>query len=129
VISSPDGTTWPSTPFGFEQTSKFTPSLAYEPEGAVFIAFNSNDSSNRVLMCFSPNGVAWTTTYIDQTNQFASAVAVFNNGIYVAFISDDSSDRVLLSSSPDGTWWTQATTYIDQTSRRGPAVAVFNNRL
>jgi hypothetical protein len=135
VSSTPSGVwtvIWPpvSSTTNTNQTSQLGPALAVF-NNRLYVAFISNDNSNRVLVCSSPDGSTWSTraTFINQTSKFTPSLAVFNNRLYVAFISNDNSNRVLLCSSPDGSTWSTSVTFIAQYSKFAPSLAVFNNRL
>jgi putative hemolysin len=128
LVSALAGSNWYGT-YPINQTSKFSPAVAYFGEKA-YVAFNSNDPSNRILLSSTPSGV-WTNaaTYINQTSKWAPALAVFNNQLFCAFAANDTTNRVLVCSSPDGSTWSTNAVATGQTTQSGPALAVFNNRL
>jgi hypothetical protein len=79
------------------------------PYRRLFLAFISNDSDDRVLICNSTDGLTWkgTSNYQvqGQSAQGSPSLASINEMLYVAFISNDSHNRILISSSSDGENW------------------------
>jgi hypothetical protein len=95
----------------FGQTSQFQPAVIFDGSATSFsyhMLFVSQDSSNRLLYAFSPNGQDWTGgPGVDQTTHSAPAIALyqvpaltggFNPNLLVAiFTADDPSNRILYS--------------------------------
>jgi hypothetical protein len=122
ICNSTDGVNWAapnsdpagSMPVGGQTAqSNIAPALlgfkGRNPYGRLFLAFISNDSDNRVLICNSTYGLTWkgTSNYQvqGQSAQGSPSLASINEMLYVAFISNDSHNRILISSSSDGENW------------------------
>jgi hypothetical protein len=122
------GVTW--TEQGTGQYSPVAPSLA-ALNGRLYMAFRSNDPTNRLLVMSSSDGKTWTGgTATGQTSPTTPALALdsSNGYLYMAFQSNDPTNRLLVMSSSDGKTWTGGTPS-GQTSQDGPALASFNGRL
>lgn len=124
TFPSSDGANWPVA--ATSQFSSVAPSLA-ALNGRIYMAFLSNDPSNRLLVMSSPDGKTWTGG--TPTNQYSSAapsLAFFNGQLHMAFVANDPSGRLLVMSSGNGTTWTGGTPS-GQTSLVAPALAVAPN--
>jgi len=105
--------------------------------GRLYIAFQADDPSHRLVIMSSPDGSDWTNpgprlTIPGIAIGSAPAVAAFNNRLYIAFQADGGSNALFVASSADGLNFTTPV-LVDpeigvQTSSR-PAMTVFNNQL
>ena len=104
------------------------PSLAVLGD-SLYVAFISNDSSNRVLVCSTSDGTSWgRATDTKQTSPRAPSLAAVNGSLFLAFVSNDSRNAILLSSFvPKGTWGAAIDT--KQSCKFSPSLATFSDNL
>jgi hypothetical protein len=138
ICSTADGVTWSAARY-FGQHSKCSPSLAAW-NGSLYLAFISNDSSNRILVCsFAPDGTTlpdgppggtWTgANDTGQASPQAPSLATYNGDLYLAFTSNDSMNKLLVSSIRPGGSWPAAATDAHQSCSFSPSLAEFNGTL
>ncbi|MGN6437557.1 MAG: hypothetical protein ACTHMM_13540 [Agriterribacter sp.] len=118
----------PGATYETGQSTQDSPSLT-PFTGKVYCAFKSNDSSNRVLIISSENGIHWSgTSETGQSTGAAPALVVFNNKLCYAFKCNYARNLLLTMSSQDGIHWSGASE-TGQSTGMAPAVAVFSNKL
>jgi hypothetical protein len=141
VIGSADGKTWTLPSPVPNQNSCAAPALAaFTPAGSdtplLWMAFITNDPTNKVFVCSSPNGLTeWSTIYQigtqNNTGQSATspALVVFDGLLYAAYVRGDGSYDVMVSSSADGKTWSTPTAIPGQKSKAAPTFAIFGQKL
>jgi Peptidase family C25 len=141
VISSADGKSW-GQPFPVPgQNSCAAPALAaFTPAGSntslLWMAFVTNDATNKVFICSSPDGQTRWSQIIQigtQNNTAQSttspALAAFDGKLYAAYVAGDGSYDLVVSSSVDGVTWPKPVQIPGQKSKAAPTFTVFGDRL
>lgn len=139
VAVSESGKSWSSPPAPVPgQNSCAAPALAaFQPPGAasasLFMAFVTNDVTNKIYICSSANGQTdWSTInqVTDQVSAAAPALAVFDNKLYLAYTVADTLD-LFVCWSADGVNWPAANRVQvpNQNSKGTPSLTVFDNKL
>jgi hypothetical protein len=105
-----DGTSWSNSQIVQNptqtQSSQSTPSLAVF-KGMLWVAFISNDTHNRILVC-SWNGQKWSDSHVVAGQSSGTAPALVNvkdEELWVVFGSNDGNNVPLLCSTRDGINW------------------------
>lgn len=117
------------------ESSPSTPSLTAFPNTFVpearWLAFKSDDRSNRLMITSSINGTTWPTSVQigSESTKAGPSLAAFNQRLHVAFIANDSSNRILHSASNNGSSWPVGQQAGGESSPAAPSLAVFGGKL
>ena len=99
---------------------------------ALNLAFLANDTSNRILISTSDDGISWTGGSLvaeGESSKASPSLAAFLDRLYLAFIANNPGNALLVCSSNDGRNWTGNSPVPGQSSQTAPSLAVFNERL
>lgn len=102
----------------------------YVPEGR-WLAFKSNDRSNRLMITSSIDGTTWPASVQigSESTKAGPSLAAFNRQLWVAFIANDSSNRILYSTTGNASSWSASQQAGTESSPAAPSLAVFGGKL
>ncbi len=106
------------------------PAMAFY-NGKIYAAFQANDTSHKLFVTSTTNGVPYpaATGYPDIEIGSAPAIAEFRHQLYVAFQADDASHQLFVTSSSTGSGFPTATPHPNILMGSAPAIAVFRSQL
>jgi hypothetical protein len=145
ICTSPDGVAWSTNNYpvdGQSGQNQLAPSLAQSnSQGKLWVAFISNDTHDRILVCSSPTGLGnWSDDVAVQGQSgsgspslvavFDDPLAAFNNKLWVSFISNDTHNRILVCYSEDGgNNWIGNYALHGQSSQSTPSLLSYHHKL
>ena len=101
---------------------------------SMYLAFVSNNDTNRLLVSNSGDGKNWqpSTQVGNESSKRSPAISFVSSGpqgFTLGFVANDASNQLLVSHSADGQSWSPNTQVQNQSSKAAPALAVFENKL
>ena len=100
----------------------------------MYLAFVSNNDTNRLLVSNSADGKKWqpSTQVGNESSKRAPAISFVSSGpqgFTLGFVANDASNQLLVSHSADAKTWSPNTQVQNQSSKAAPALAEFENKL
>ena len=101
---------------------------------SMYLAFVSNNDTNRLLVSNSGDGKNWqpSTQVGNESSKRSPAISFVSSGpqgFTLGFVANDASNQLLISQSADGKTWSPNSQVQNQSSKAAPALAEFENRL
>ena len=94
---------------------------------SMYLAFVSNNDTNRLLVSNSADGKNWqpSTQVGNESSKRAPAISFISSGpqgFTLGFVANDAGNRLLVSQSADGKTWSPSTQVQNQSSKATPAL-------